>query len=116
LATDQAGFLAIPQPGLIATWKTWPMMKKNLQSVTASLSDLAAVMPTQMPLAAVRRPVSGEPLVQFSMRMRKSLRRELDRLAIDNDTTMQAFVLSALRDKGLSVTDDDLLDLRKQAS
>ena len=45
-----------------------------------------------------------------------SLRRELDRLAIDNDTTMQAFVLGALRDKGLSVTDDDLLDLRKQAS
>ena len=30
--------------------------------------------------------------------------------------TMQAFVLRALRDKGLSVTDDDLLDLRKQAS
>ena len=94
------------------------MMKKNLQSVTASLSDLAAAMPTQMPMAAVRRPVPspGEPLVQFTMRMRKSLRRELDRLAIDNDTTMQAFVLSALRDRGLSVTDDDLLDLRKQAS
>ena len=55
-------------------------------------------------------------MVQFTMRMRKSLRRELDRLAIDNDTTMQAFVLSALRDRGLSVTDDDLLDLRKQAS
>jgi hypothetical protein len=89
------------------------MMKKNLQSVTASLDDLAAAMPTQMPMAVVRRPVPspGEPLVQFSMRMRKSLRRELDRLAIDNDTTMQA-----LRDKGLSVTDDDLLDLRKQAS
>ena len=94
------------------------MMKKNLQSVTVSLGDLAAAMPTQMPMAVVRRPVPspGEPLVQFSMRMRKSLRRELDRLAIDHDTTMQAFVLSALRDKGLSVTDDDLLDLRKQAS
>jgi hypothetical protein len=90
-------------------------MKKNLQSVTANLSDLAAVMPTQKPLAVVRT-APNEPLVQFSLRMRKSLRRELDRLAIDNDTTMQAFVLSALRDKGLSVTDDDLLDLRKQAS
>ena len=90
-------------------------MKKNLQSVTASLSDLAAVMPTQKPLAVVRTAPS-EPLVQFSLRMRKSLRRELDRLAIDNDTTMQAFVLGALRDRGLSVTDDDLLDLRKQAS
>ena len=29
---------------------------------------------------------------------------------------MQALVLRALRDLGLSVTDDDLLDLRKQAS
>ena len=94
------------------------MMKKNLQSVTASLGDLAATMPTQRPMAVVRRPAPApsEPLVQFSFRMRKSLRRELDRLAIDNDTTMQAFVLGALRDKGLSVTDDDLLDLRKQAS
>jgi hypothetical protein len=91
------------------------MMKKNLQSVAASLGDLAATMPTQKPLSVVRSAPS-EPLVQFSMRMRKSLRRELDRLAIDHDTTMQAFVLSALRDKGLSVTDDDLLDLRKQAS
>jgi hypothetical protein len=91
------------------------MMKKNLQSVAASLGDLAATMPTQKPLLVVRSAPS-EPLVQFSMRMRKSLRRELDRLAIDHDTTMQAFVLSALRDKGLSVTDDDLLDLRKQAS
>jgi hypothetical protein len=91
------------------------MMKKSLQSVAASLGDLAATMPTQKPLSVVRNAPS-EPLVQFSMRMRKSLRRELDRLAIDHDTTMQAFVLSALRDKGLSVTDDDLLDLRKQAS
>ena len=91
------------------------MMKKNLQSVAASLGDLAATMPTQKPLSVVRSAPS-EPLVQFSMRMRKSLRRELDRLAIDHDTTMQAFVLSALRDKGLNVTDDDLLDLRKQAS
>jgi len=93
------------------------MMKKNLQSVTANLGDLAATMPTQRPLSIVQAPaVPSEPLVQFSFRMRKSLRRELDRLAIDHDTTMQAFVLGALREKGLSVTDNDLLDLRKQAS
>jgi hypothetical protein len=98
------------------------MIKKNLQSVAASLGDLAATMPTQRPLAVVPgeppipRTAPSEPLVQFSFRMRKSLRRELDRLSIDHNTTMQAFVLSALRDRGLSVTDDDLLDLRKQAS
>ena len=90
-------------------------MKKNLQSVAASLGDLAAIMPTQRPLSIVP-PAPSEPLVQFSFRMRKSLRKELDRLAADADMTMQSFVLRALRDKGLSVTDDDLLDLRKQAS
>jgi hypothetical protein len=91
-------------------------MKKNLQSVTASLTDLAATMPTQKPLAVVRSTpaVPSEPLVQFSFSMRKSLRRELDRLAADSDVTMRAFVLGALREKGLTVTDDDLLDLRKQ--
>ena len=98
-------------------------MQKNLQSVTAYLSDLAAPMPTQMPLAVVRSeppavrnpvPVPSEPLVQFSFSMRRSLRRELDRLAADSDMTMRSFVLNALKEKGLSVTDDDLLDLRKQ--
>jgi hypothetical protein len=92
------------------------MTKKNLQSVTASLTDLAATMPTQRPMSVVRNAAPGEPLVQFSMRMRKSLRKELDRLAAEADMTMQSFVLRALRNDGLSVTDDDLLDLRKQAS
>jgi hypothetical protein len=90
-------------------------MKKNLQSITASLTDLAATMPTQKPLSVVRPAAPGEPLVQFSFSMRRSLRRELDQLALSNDTTMRAFVLSALKEKGLSgVTDADLLDLRKQ--
>jgi hypothetical protein len=91
------------------------MSKKNLQSVTASLTDLAATMPSQKPLSVVRGPaVPTEPLVQFSFSMRRSLRRELDRLAADADMTMRSFVLGALKEKGLAVTDDDLLDLRKQ--
>ena len=97
------------------------MMKKNLQSVATSLGDLAATMPTQRPLSVVQSPELGkpappsEPLVQFSFGLRRSLRKELDQLALANDTTMRAFVLSALKDKGLSgVTDADLLDLRKQ--
>lgn len=98
-----------------------------MQSVTGSLSDLAATMPTQRPLSIVMpgeapaalqpvtaRATPSEPLVQFSFSMRRSLRRELDRLAADSDVTMRAFVLDALKAKGLAVTDDDLLDLRKQ--
>ena len=91
-------------------------MKKNLQSVTASLTDLAGTMPTQKPLSVVvpRPAAASEPLVQFSFSMRRSLRRELDRLAADSDVTMRAFVLNALKEKGLSVIDEDLRDLRKQ--
>jgi hypothetical protein len=90
-------------------------MKKNLQSVTANLTDLAATMPSQKPMSVVRTAPAApsEPLVQFSFSMRRSLRRELDRLAADSEMTMRAFVLGALREKGLTVTDDDLLDLRK---
>ena len=47
-----------------------------------------------VPLSNQPRP--GEPLVQFSFSMRRSLRRELDRLAADSDMTMRSFVLSAL--------------------
>jgi hypothetical protein len=92
-------------------------MKKNLQSVAASLGDLAATMPTQMPMSIVREPhraAPREPLVQFSFSMRQSLRRELDQLALTNNVTMRSLVLNALRKEGLSVTDADLLDLRKQ--
>ena len=40
-------------------------------------------------------------------------RKQLARLADDADMTMRAFVLDALKAKGLDVRPDDLLDLRK---
>jgi hypothetical protein len=106
------------------------MGKKSLENVTADLSALAAAMPTQRlvappPMAApqsaqpelkVVRPAKKpavEPLAQFSFSLRKSLRKELTRLASDADMTMQAFILNALKAKGLAVTDEDLLDRRK---
>ena len=106
------------------------MGKKSLESVTADLAALAAAMPTQRPVAPLlvpqfpqpelqsaqprlqNKPVI-EPLTQFSFSLRKSLRKDLARLASDADMTMQAFILSALKAKGLAVTDDDLLDRRK---
>jgi hypothetical protein len=42
------------------------------------------------------------------------LRKELARLAAEADMTMRAFVLSALKEKGLKVSDEDLVDLRKR--
>ena len=46
--------------------------------------------------------------------MRKELRKQLARLASEADMTMRAFVLNALKEKGLWVRDDDLIDLRKE--
>ena len=94
------------------------MAKKDLQSVTANLSGLAATLPTQKPVTPHNvGPVpvrTAEKLVQFSLSMRPELRKQLDRLAADADMTMRAFVLHALKEKGLDVRDEDLVDLRKQ--
>lgn len=97
------------------------MMKKELRSVAASLSSVAQSLPTQhvaqVPtVVANDRPVatSTEPVVQFSFGLRKSQRRELQRLSADADMTMRAFILNALKEKGLTVTEEDLLDLRRK--
>ena len=97
------------------------MVKKDLRSVAASLSSVAASLPTQhiavVPsvIASDRpAPASTEPIVQFSFGLRKSQRRELQRLAADADMTMRAFILNALKENGLSVTEEDLLDLRRK--
>jgi len=105
------------------------MGKKDLASVTTDLSALASMMPTQRPALAVAPPPAQaprptpvkaqeerareEPTIQFSLSMRKELRKQLARLASEADMTMRAFVLNALKEKGLSVRDDDLIDLRK---
>ena len=46
--------------------------------------------------------------------MRKELRKQLARLASDADMAMRAFVLNALKEKGLFVREEDLTDLRKE--
>jgi hypothetical protein len=101
------------------------MSKKDLASVTTDLSALAATMPTQRPApAAPEAPAlkvvsspkpaeAGEEITQFSLSLRKGLRKQLARLADDADMTMRAFVLNALKEKGLDVRPDDLADLRK---
>jgi hypothetical protein len=105
------------------------MSKKDLASVTADLSALASMMPTQRPTPVVTEPpalkvvpppkakaktAEPEPVTQFSLSLRRDLRKQLARLADDADMTMRAFVLNALKAQGLAVRDDDLLDLRKE--
>ncbi len=106
------------------------MGKKDLASVTTDLSALASMMPTQRPALGVAPPPASTPrptpvrareelareeqAIQFSLSMRKELRKQLARLASEADMTMRAFVLNALKEKGLSVREDDLIDLRKE--
>jgi len=112
------------------------MGKKDLANVTADLSALAIGMPTQRPAVVApvtapanstpaeapapktaskpKAPAAPEPGAQFSLGLRKALRNELANLARDADMTMRAFVLLALKDKGLSVRDEDLVDLRRE--
>jgi|SRR4051812_33156412 hypothetical protein len=94
------------------------MARKDLRSVQTDLAALAGALPTQHVARTDPPPASkagqGEDIIQFSLSLRKSLRKELARIADESDLTMRAFVLLALREKGLHVTDDDLLDLRKE--
>jgi hypothetical protein len=93
------------------------MSKKDLASVTADLTALAKTMPTQRPMTseppALRIVTPEEEVIQFSLSLRKGLRKQLARLADEADMTMRAFVLDALKAKGLEVRPDDLVDLRK---
>jgi hypothetical protein len=105
------------------------MSKKDLASVTADLSVLASQMPTQRLAAQVpaapappalkvvptpKAVGAEEAVTQFSLSLRKSLRKQLASLAADTDMTMRAFVLNALKEKGLDVHAADLADLRKE--
>jgi len=90
------------------------MVKKDLGAV-GDLAALAKDYPTQRaPSKTASRAGEGEPVIQFSLSLRKSLRKQLMLLASDADMTMRAFVLNALKDKGLDVQPDDVLDLRKE--
>lgn len=96
------------------------MAKKDMQSISAALSPVAQNLPTQNVQPITKNKPAPTPkktedkIVQFSLGLRKSLRKELAELAENSDVTMRTFVLEALKDRGLSVTDADLLDMRKE--
>ena len=86
-----------------------------LVQTAPAASEPVEIKPALAPKAKVKADGAGEPeeVSQFSFGLRKGLRKQLGRLADDADMTMRAFVLNALKEKGLNVRDDDLLDLRK---
>lgn len=88
-----------------------------MKSIVSALSPMAGSLPTQNVQKYPTKPEMGrgadEPIVQFAFSLRKSQRRQLAHLAEDRDMTMRAFILDALKERGLDVTEEDMLDLRK---
>lgn len=72
----------------------------------------AARKSTEVELASVMD--STEKLCQFTLSMRESLHRELAMAALAEGMTMRGLIMRALRDAGLGVRDDDLVDRRRK--
>lgn len=54
---------------------------------------------------------SSEMTVQF--KVSPELKKEIHRSALERDETVRSFILKALKDRGITVSDDDLVDRRK---
>ncbi len=84
------------------------------QRANSGAQGAGEAAPDEVSIDEVVEKLKAEEVIQFSLSLRKSLRKELARLADDADMTMRAFVLEALRSKGMSVTAEGLKDLRKR--
>ena len=86
--------------------------------VPPRLAAVADPLPTQhiQPTltAPAGRAAQGEPVVSVSVNMRRSLRDQMRRLALDRGMTIQALIMHALGEQGLTVTEDDVIDRRRK--
>lgn len=57
---------------------------------------------------------SKEETVQI--KVSPELKKEIRRSALERDETVRTFILRALRDRGVTVSDEQLVDRRKVAS
>lgn len=54
---------------------------------------------------------TNEMTVQF--KVSPALKKEIRRNALEQDETVRAFILRALKDRGVAVSENDLVDRRK---
>ena len=57
---------------------------------------------------------SEEPLSQVTLKMRESLHRELARKAFTSGMTIGGYIMRALQQAGLGVTESDFVDRRRR--
>ena len=105
-------------------------MSKNLKSVVTDLAALAAPLPTQhvtgratneppkaVPTTPTPRPKpksDTEREVQFSLSLPESARKQLAVAAMVAGMTMRGYILAALRDKGIEISEDHFKDARRK--
>jgi hypothetical protein len=61
--------------------------------------------------SCVRNKIAPECPIQF--KVTAELKKEIHRSALEQDETVRTFILKALKGRGISVSDDDLVDRRK---
>jgi hypothetical protein len=88
----------------------------NNQHLTPPLPESKAGSTDVLILPAGRREnmgakASSERTVQF--KVSPDLKKEICRSALERDETVRAFILKALKDRGIAVSDNDLVDRRK---
>jgi uncharacterized protein (DUF1778 family) len=56
-----------------------------------------------------------KPLQQETIQIKVSprLKKEIRRSALESDETLRTFILKALRNRGVTISDDELIDRRK---
>lgn len=86
----------VPAPAPRMARRAAPAARKNTEFELASDMD------------------TTEKLCQFTLSMRESLHRELAMAAMADGMTMRGLIMRALRDLGLDVRDDDLVDRRRK--
>jgi hypothetical protein len=80
-----------------------------------SSAPSAATPSASNPVSSIKpKVVAEEPVEQISLRLRKSVKKQLKRLADEADVTQQVFILRALQKAGIVLTEDDLRDRRKE--
>jgi predicted HicB family RNase H-like nuclease len=92
-------------------------MSRAAQKSAAGSRKRPARQPTSGQRARAKRPKepvkSPEPVSQVTIKMRESLHRELARKAFNSGMTMRGYIMRALKQAGLGVTEADLVDGRK---
>lgn len=73
---------------------------------------MSRAKPSTRPPKAPRK--SEEQLSQVTLKMRESLHRELTRKAFNSGMTIRGYIMRALQQSGLGVTEADLVDRRRR--